>query len=115
MDAIVYDRPLFIEELVFQVKPELVEHYLDLEKEIFSAPLAEMPGFRGAETWVSGDRPGVVSSFYFWESEEAYHNLDQAWLNGQKAKMDREMGAEDLRFLAAGHTVERRFKAREYR
>ena len=49
-----------------------------------------------------------------WESEAAYHGVDQAWLGGQKEKMGRLMG-DDAVFVRAGHAENRRFRVREYR
>ena len=114
MELKVYDKPQFIEELVFRIAPGQVEHYLELEQELFSEPLSHRAGFLGGETWVSKDHEGEVTSLYFWESEEAYHNLHQAWLGGQKEKMGRLMG-EDAAFVRAGHASDRRFRVREYR
>ncbi|MBU5434146.1 antibiotic biosynthesis monooxygenase [Pseudoflavonifractor sp. MSJ-37] len=110
-----YDgKPQFIEELVFRIAPGQVARYLDLEAELFSEPLAHRTGFLGGETWVSADHEGEVTSLYFWESEEAYHSLDQVWLGGQKQKMGELMG-DDAVFVRAGHTTDRRFRVREFR
>ena len=114
MELKVYDKPQFIEELVFRIAPGQVERYLELEQEIFSEPLSHRAGFLGAETGMSKDHEGEVTSLYFWESEEAYHNLDQVWLGGQKDKMGQLMG-EDAVFVRAGHVSDRRFRVREYR
>ena len=110
-----FQPPQFIEELVFQVPPEQVERYLDLDMEIFSTALSTVPGFLGGESWVSVDRPGEVTSLYFWASEKDFQSLDQAWLGGLKARMEEAMGAENLRFVRAGHAENRRCRVREYR
>ncbi len=114
MELKIYEKPQFIEELVFRIAPGQVERYLELEAELFSEPLSHRAGFLGGETWVSQDREGEVTSLYFWESEEAYHALDQVWLGGQKEKMGQLMG-EDAAFVRAGHAEDRRFRVREYR
>ena len=110
-----YQPPQFIEELVFQVPPEQVEHYLDLETAIFSEPLSQVPGFQGGESWVSVDRPGEVTSLYFWASEADFQAIDQVWLGDLKQRMEEAMGAENLRFVRAGPAENRRLRAREYR
>jgi len=114
MELNIYQKPQFIEELVFRIKPGQVERYIDLETEIFSEPLSHVAGFLGGETWVSQDREGEVTSLYFWESEQAYRSVDQAWLAGQKEKMGAAMG-DDAAFVRAGHAEDRRFRVREYR
>lgn len=114
MELHIYDKPQFIEELVFRITPGQVERYLELETEIFSKPLSQVSGFLGGETWVSQDNEGEVTSLYFWASEEAYRGVDQVWLGGQKEKMGTAMG-QDAAFVRAGHAENRRFRVREYR
>ena len=114
MELKCYDQPQVIEALVFRIAPGQVERYIELETEIFSEPLSHVSGFLGGETWVSLDNEGEVTSLYFWESEAAYHGVDQAWLGGQKEKMGRLMG-DDAVFVRAGHAENRRFRVREYR
>ena len=58
MELKIYEKPQFIEELVFRIAPGQVERYLELEAELFSEPLSHRAGFLGGETWVSQDREG---------------------------------------------------------
>lgn len=114
MKLTIHEKPQFIEELVFRIKPDQVERYIQLETEIFSVPLSDVPGFLGGDTWVSQDHEGEVTSHYYWESEAAYRGVDQAWLGGQKEKMGAAMG-DDAAFVRAGHAENRQFRVREYR
>ncbi len=47
MELRVNDPGLFIEELVFQIRPELVKRYVELEYEIMAKELAGLDGFPG--------------------------------------------------------------------
>ena len=112
MEKIVFDKPQFVEGLTFRVKPEEVERYMQLEEEIMVKDLSTLPGFAGSETWVSADKPGEVTSLYFWATEEDYHNIDQVWLGTRKEKIGSLIESE---FVSAWHAQDRRFRVREYR
>ena len=53
MELRVNEPGLFIEELVFQIRPELVKRYVELEYEIMAKELAGLDGFCGWQIWVS--------------------------------------------------------------
>ena len=69
MELKVYDKPQFIEELVFRIAPGQVEHYLELEQELFSEPLSHRAGFLGGKTGGSKDHDWELTSLCFCESE----------------------------------------------
>ena len=62
MELRVNEPGLFIEELVFQIRPELVKRYVELEYEIMAKELAGLDGFCGWQIWVSETNPGRVTS-----------------------------------------------------
>ena len=51
----------------FQIRPELVKRYVELEYEIMAKELAGLDGFCGWQIWVSETNPGRVTSLYFWK------------------------------------------------
>lgn len=112
MELTKFQRPQFIETLVFQVEADQVDRYLDLEYEIWTKELSKLPGFCGCEIWVSEKTPGEVTSHYFWESHAAFEGIDPVWLAGNKEKMG---AAIEARFVRAGHVENPSCKVREYR
>lgn len=108
----VHEPGLFIEELVFQIRPELVDRYVELEYEIMAKELAGRDGFCGWQIWVSETNPGRVTSLYFWSSQASHRNLDQEWLSGKKDEIARVFGAENMTFVRAGHETDRRYQMR---
>ena len=84
MELRVNEPGLFIEELVFQIRPEQVKRYVELEYEIMAKELAGLDGFCGWQIWVSETNPGRVTSLYFWKDHASYRHLDQEWLSGKK-------------------------------
>ena len=61
MELRVNEPGLFIEELVFQIRPELVKRYVELEYEIMAKELAGLDGFCGWQIWVSETNPPARS------------------------------------------------------
>ena len=107
MELRVNEPGLFIEELVFQIRPEQVKRYVELEYEIMAKELAGLDGFCGSET-----NPGRVTSLYFWKDHASYRNLDQEWLSGKKDEITRAFGAENMTFVRVGHETDRRYQMR---
>lgn len=113
MREYLYEKPPFVEELTFWVKPPLVERYMELEREIWMKDLETLPGFLGGELWTG--ETGDVTTIYFWESEAAFRGIDPDWLKTRKERMQAAMGPENMRFLRAGHEENPRVKRSEYR
>ncbi len=107
-----YETPHFVEGLTIKVAPEDVERYMQTEEDLFFEGLSNTPGFLGGEVWVSQDKPGEVTTFYFWQSEEAYKSVDAVWLTAQKEAIVAAVPAE---FVRAWHGEDRRFRVKEYR
>lgn len=57
-----YENPLIVEELVFQIAPELLDRYLEGDFTCFTQGLEKWPGFMGSEVWVSSDRPVMYAT-----------------------------------------------------
>lgn len=112
MEKNVYKKPQFIEGLTFYVEPGKVDAYIQAEEEIWLDDLSRMPGFLGSETWVSEDKKGEVTTFYFWESEEAYKAIDPEFLAEHKKQ---SMYAVESEFVRAWHEKERLYRVREAR
>ena len=64
-----YENPLIVEELVFQIAPELLDRYLEGDFTCFTQGLEKWPGFMGSEVWVSSDRPGYVRNIVYWKDK----------------------------------------------
>lgn len=110
-----YKPGLFIEELVFQVKPELIEQYVELEYKIMAKELAKLDGFDSWQIWESETNAGEVTSLYFWNDYESYQNIDQKWLFQKKDEITEAFGAENLTFVKAGHESNRRYQLRSFK
>ncbi len=112
MKKTVYDTPQFVEGITIKVAPADIQRYLQTEEDLFLEGLTATPGFLGGEVWLSEDKPGEVTTFYFWESEDAYKSVDPVWLSAQKKAITEAVPAE---FIRAWHGEDRRFRVKEYR
>lgn len=112
MELNIYEPGLFIEELVFQIKPELVKQYVELEYQIMAKELSRLEGFCGWQIWESETNTGEVTSLYFWKDYDAYKNIDQEWLFRKKDEITEAFGAENFTFVKAGHETNRRLQLR---
>jgi hypothetical protein len=102
----------FIEELVFQIDSDWVEHYADAEGRIMAVPLSKQPGFVAWQIETDEENPADVRSIYYWTSEEAYRNLDQEWLGGLKKEIGEALPQDKVRFVEARHATKTRRRIR---
>ena len=112
MEQKIFSPGNFIEELVFDIKPELIERYIELEYKVMASELCQLPGFVGWDIWVSETNIGEVTSIYYWDSYESYKNINREWLFGKKDELTKLFGKDNLKFIAARHEENRRFRVR---
>lgn len=57
-----YENPLIVEELVFQIAPELLDRLFGRGLYLLYAGAGKVAGFMGSEVWVSSDRPAMYAT-----------------------------------------------------
>ncbi|QLE55699.1 TIGR03792 family protein [Nostoc sp. TCL26-01] len=87
---------MVIEFLKFKVDPNLRENYIQKDAEIWTAALAEYPGFLGKEVWINPDDPTEVIFLIRWTTLE----LLQAIPTSDAEKIEQRFAQ------AVGHTHE---------
>lgn len=110
-----YDKAPYIEELVFRVKPELLEQYVSLNGSHWIPALSARKGFLGGELWVGEEGTGEVAVIYFWEHYEDFTGLDQEWLAGMKRKAGEAMGEGNVVFIGQMQASKKKYKLCECR
>ena len=110
-----YEKPLLVEELVFQINPDLIDRYLDGDYACFTQGLSQYPGFMGSAVWVSQDRPGYVRNIVYWKDRESFQAVDPAWVAEMDARLQELMGEGNIQMIEAAHTVNQMGLAQEYR
>ena len=110
-----YEHPPIVEELVFQVNPELVDRYLDGDFTCFTQGLEKWPGFLGSEVWASADRPGYVRNIVYWKDKASLEAVDPVWVAEADARLNALMGGGNLKLLEVAHAVNQMTLVQEYR
>ncbi len=70
-----------VEHLVFKTAPEDVQHYLDVDHEIWTlkeafSPIFDHIPFLYKEVWVNDNKPGEIHMIFVWESLESWRKVD---------------------------------------
>lgn len=84
-----------VEVLVFQVAPEHVEQFLEVDHDVWTLGEALLPGFeqipfRSKEVWLDDSRPGLVTLVFVWESAGEWDRVgDPAIQQRLQAEFDR--------------------------
>ena len=108
-----YDPPMAIEQLVFEVDPEHLARWLEIDHEIWTAGLAECEGFAGKEAWLHGDRPGEVTMVIYWTSLECFESVDRAWIARIDEAFTRAVGDVEWKLIKVKHHEDQYFKVNE--
>lgn len=83
---------MVIEWLKVNVAPELREQYIQKDEEIWTAALAQYPGFLSKEVWISPDRPEEVILVIRWESFEQWDAVPPDVLERVEAEFNEALG-----------------------
>jgi len=108
-----YDKPQAIEQLIFKVKPELVEKWIELDHEIWTKGLARWPGFAGKEIWVNDDVPGEVTAIVYWSDYDKWKAIDPEWLAETDERFTDEFGSDNVSLIGELHNERQQYRVRE--
>ncbi|MCE2855169.1 MAG: TIGR03792 family protein [Ilumatobacteraceae bacterium] len=99
-----------VEVLVFEVTPEDVNDFLELDhdiwtlKEAFGQRLERVP-FLSKEVWLNDSRPGQITVVFVWESMEAWDTVGQAeFQQALQAEFDAKFG-RPVKLVRAYHEL----------
>jgi len=83
-----------VEVLVFEVDPEHVDHFLEVDHEVWTLGEAEAPGtdhipFLSKEVWLDDAHPGRIVLIFVWESIESWREVGEEHLQRElQARFD---------------------------
>jgi uncharacterized protein (TIGR03792 family) len=86
---------MVIEWLKVRVSPELREKYIQKDAEIWTAMLAQYPGFLSKEVWSDPKTPSELVLIIRWESREAWEAVPPDQLKKTEQKFNQEIGGQD--------------------
>ncbi|MBF2004783.1 MAG: TIGR03792 family protein [Chlorogloeopsis fritschii C42_A2020_084] len=81
-----------IELLKIKVPPAQREEYIHKDAEIWTAALANYPGFLGKQVWLNPKDPTEVILVIHWETREQWKAILQAELDAIEQKFNQELG-----------------------
>lgn len=81
-----------IEWLKIRVNPELREKFVQQDAEIWTAALAQYPGFLHKEVWISPENLAEVILVIHWDSLEDWKSVPVEHLKQIEAQFDAVMG-----------------------
>jgi len=109
----IHEPPLAIEQLVFQVEPEHLDRWLELDHQIWTVGLAQWTGFVGKETWINQDKPGEITAIIYWTSLECWKSIDPEWVARTDEAFKQAVGNVDWKLVRTSHRNEQFFKISE--
>lgn len=83
---------MVIEYLKFSVRPDSREQFIQKDDEIWTAFLANYPGFLGKEVWISPDNLAEVITVIRWANMEAWQSIPAEKLQEVDAQFAEAMG-----------------------
>ena len=112
-----FDPPLAVEVLVYEVRADASERWKSAEYEYWTIGEAErFPFYVGKETWLArGAEWHKVTIVIYWESVEAWHSIDPAWLDEQERRFATVVGADCYRLVSGPDQHEQFHKISEFR
>jgi uncharacterized protein (TIGR03792 family) len=84
---------MVIEWLKAKVAPELREKYIQLDAEVWTAAIAQAPGYLGKEVWINPDDETEIIMIIRWASREQWKSFPLDKLAELERTFDERMGA----------------------
>ncbi|MFW5856005.1 MAG: TIGR03792 family protein [Bacillota bacterium] len=110
-----YEKPMAVEQLLFKVKPDLVDKFIKLDHEIWTKALARYPGFVSKEVWVSDTNAGEVMTVVYWEDLESWKSIDHQELNEINERFQEAMGEGNAVLHRELHKESQFYKVTDYK
>jgi uncharacterized protein (TIGR03792 family) len=97
-----------VEVLVFEVEPDHLDDFLQIDHEVWTLGEALLPGleripFLSKEVWLDDSRPGRVTLVFVWESMELWERVGAAEVQRRLQTEFDERFAHPVRLVASLH------------
>ncbi|MBF2013995.1 MAG: TIGR03792 family protein [Rivularia sp. T60_A2020_040] len=81
-----------IELLKFKIAPEYREQYIQRDAEIWTAALANYPGFIGKELWINPNDSTELVMVIRWETREQWKSIPKEEIDRITESFDQDLG-----------------------
>jgi uncharacterized protein (TIGR03792 family) len=92
-----------------KVNPELREKFIQADEKVWTARLAQYPGFAGKEVWIDPNRADEVVLVIRWADRESWKSIPVEQLNETEQQFAQQMGADTYQMIEAGEYQIRKF------
>ena len=103
------------EYLVFQVDPDRVDAFIELDHEVWTGYMEQFPAFISKDVWINESKPGEVSFIIYWNSYDEWKSIPVEDLIEKEKEFDEIFGAENYELVGEYHKENRWYKVSEYR
>lgn len=100
---------MVIEWLKIQVVPELRETYIQNDEAIWTAALANYPGYLGKQVWIDPHAADTVVLVIQWASRDAWKAVPAKDLEETERRFAKQMGEGTYKIVEAGEYQVRKF------
>ncbi len=83
---------MVIELLKFRIAPKHREKYIHRDAQIWTAALANYPGFIGKELWINPNDPTELVMVIRWETREQWKSILTEEVDAITERFDRDLG-----------------------
>ena len=83
---------MIIELLKFKIAPEHREKFIQKDAQIWTAALANYPGFLAKEVWINPNDPTELITVNRWETREQWQSIPQEEVDAINQSFDKEFG-----------------------
>ncbi len=83
---------MVIELLKFRIAPKQREKYIHRDAQIWTAALANYPGFIGKELWINPNDPTELVMVIRWETREQWKSILQEEVDAITERFDKDLG-----------------------
>ena len=82
---------MVIELLKFRISPKDREKYIQRDALIWTAALADYPGFLGKELWINPNNPEELVMVIRWETRQQWNSILQEEIDAIAEKFDKDL------------------------
>ena len=104
-----------VEYLVFEVNPELIDQFIEMDHKYWTLFLKDKPGFISKEVWVNKTKPGEVSMITYWNTMEEWKSIPVEELIETGKTFAEAFGEKYFKLVKEVHKENALYKVREYR
>ncbi|MGA1284082.1 MAG: TIGR03792 family protein [Prochlorothrix sp.] len=84
---------MVIEWLEFKVERSIQTHFLECDRQIWTAALATCPGYHSKEVWQDPKDLNKIIVMVRWTSRDQWQSIDPQWLAELEAQFQGAVGA----------------------